>query len=289
MRSRRAILYVPGDDLHKIQKAAKLNVDCVCLDLEDGVALNRKDAARQTITEALKTVDFGKSEKLVRINPFDSGLAEIDLHAILTAQPDGIVIPKVSHATTIRKASRMIRRVERANGWAAGGISLIAIVESALGFLNLEEICHADARLQALIFGGEDLAVDLDAIRTRDAHELIYARSAIVLHAAAANLQVIDMVNVDFHDLEWLAKEARQGAEMGFSGKQVIHPAQIEPVQNAFTPDKAAIKEAERIVELFDEYQETGKGAFAIDGKMVDMPVVKRARNILRRAGTNKN
>lgn len=289
MRSRRALLYVPGDDLHKIQKAAQLSVDCVCLDLEDGVALNRKAAARETIAEALRTIDFGNSEKLVRINPFSSGMAETDLHAILAARPDGIVIPKVDHAAPIRKASRMIHWIERVNGWEVGSMGLIAIVESAIGFLNLEEICHADKRLQALIFGGEDLAVDLDAIRTRDARELIYARGAIVLHSAAANLQVIDMVDVDFNDLDWLVKEARQGAEMGFSGKQVIHPAQIEPVQNAFTPDRAAIMEAQKIVELFEEYQKTGKGAFAIDGKMVDMPVVKRARNILRRAGVLKD
>jgi citrate lyase beta subunit len=288
MRARRALLYVPGDDLHKIQKSAILNVDCICLDLEDGVALSQKDAARETILEALKTIDFGNSEKLVRINPLISGLAEIDLQKVLAVHPDGIVLPKVDQGGTVLKVSRFISSVEQQHGWTAGKIALIAIVESARGILNLAEICSADPRLQAVIFGGEDLAADLGAIRTREAWEVFCARSATVLHATVAEIQAIDMVNVDFHDLGWLEKEAKQGAEMGFSGKQVIHPAQVEPVQKAFTPDEKAVSEAEKIVRLFEENQKTGKGAFAIDGKMVDMPVVKRAQNILRRAGKTK-
>lgn len=289
MRTRRALLYVPGDDLHKIQKAVALKVDCACLDLEDGVAINRKDAARETIVEALKAIDFGSIEKLVRVNPLNTGLTAMDLQAVLQAHPDGIVLPKVGGQEPVRIVSQMIKDVEKAKGWKENGIALIAIVESARGILNLAEICGADERLQAVIFGGEDLAADIGAVRTRDAWEIFYARSALVLHAAANDLQAIDMVNVDFHDLENLEKEARQGAEMGYAGKQIIHPAQVEPVQKAFTPGEDEVREAEKVVRLFEENQKSGKGAFAIEGKMVDMPVVKRAQNILRRAGIKKD
>lgn len=285
MRRRRALLYVPGDDLHKIQKAAGLGVDCVCLDMEDGVALNAKEDARRTIAEALQTIEFGKTEKLVRVNPFNTGLTELDLDAVLEAHPDGIILPKVDGKAAVQRISRIIAKVEKANGWKSNGIALIAIVESARGILNLAEICTSDRRLQAIIFGGEDLAADIGAIRTKEADEIFLARSLVVLHAAVNNLQAIDLVDTDFHDIEVLMKEARQSAEMGYEGKQIIHPAQVEPVQAAFTPDEAAVKEAQEIVRLAEEHQANGKGAFAIAGKMVDMPVVKRAQNILRKAG----
>ena len=284
-RRRRALLYVPGDDPHKIQKASKLGADCICLDLEDGVAINQKHAARESICAALQTMEFGNSEKLVRVNPQRSGLMEVDLHTMLKAHPDGIVLPKVESANQLLKLDRKIRRYEIKQGWEKGRIILIAIAESAKAIINLGEICNSVQRLKAIIFGGEDLAVELNAVRTREAWEIFHARSEVVLHAAAAGIEALDMVFTDFRDNTWLEKEARQGMEMGFSGKQVIHPNQVEIVQNAFTPTKLEIEQAQQIVKAFHENQAAGKGAFAVDGKMIDMPVVKRAQNILLRAG----
>ena len=284
MRARRALLYMPGDDLRKMRKATTLNVDCVCLDLEDGVAANRKAEARGTLAAALRELDFGRAERLARINPLGSGLEADDLAAVLAGRPDGIVLPKVEDAEPVLWASAEIEAVERHNGWPVGGIHLIVLVETARGIVNLARIAGAGERLQALIFGAEDLAGDIGALRTPAAWEVFYARSAVVTHAAAFGLQAIDMVFIDFKDLPGLVQEAAQGAQLGFAGKQVIHPDQVEPVQNAFTPDDPAIAYALRVVEASRQHQAEGFGAFALDGKMIDAPVVKAAERVLARA-----
>lgn len=280
MISRRALLYIPGNDARKIAKATTLDVDCICLDMEDGVAVNRKLEARQSIAQALVEQDFGRAERLVRINRIGSGLEVDDLAAVLPARPDGIVIPKVENAAQVAWVSEQIT----AAGTSGDEIGVICMVETARGIVNLAEIAAAGPRLQALIFGAEDLAGELGAVRTPAAWEVFYARSAIVTHAAAFGLQAIDMVYVDFQDEEGLRREARQGVEMGFAGKQVIHPHQVTPVQEVFTPDEAEIAQALRVAEAFAAHQSSGKGAFALDGKMVDAPVVKAAERILGRA-----
>lgn len=284
MRARRALLYMPANELRKIEKASSLDVDSVCMDLEDGVALNRKNEARQTAAQALRTLEFGRSERLVRINGPGSGLEADDLAVILHCRPDGIVIPKVKDGDQIRWASERISAVERDHGWEAGAIGLLAIVESARGIVNLPRIACADNRLRALIFGAEDLAGDIGATRTRDGWEVFYARSALVTYAAAFGLQAVDMVYVEYHDVEGLRREALQGASMGFMGKQIIHPDQVAPVQEAFTPGDEEIARARRIVDAHDAYQAAGAGAFTLDGMMVDMPVVKTAERLLARA-----
>ena len=284
MRARRALLYVPGSDERKVLKAAALGADSVCLDLEDGVALNRKAKARQAVRQALTELDFGRSERLVRINSASSGLQREDLTAVLPARPDGLVLPKVSEGEQIRRLSEQVAAFERDQGWEVGGIRLLAIVESARGIVNLPQIASADPRLEALIFGAEDLAGDIGAIRTRQGWEIFYARSAVVTCAAAFGLQAVDMVYVEYRDLDGLRREARQGAEMGYAGKQIIHPDQIGPAQQAFTPDEQEIARALRIVEAHAEHQAAGTGAFALDGAMVDMPVVRAAERLLARA-----
>jgi citrate lyase beta subunit len=284
MRARRALLYMPGDDRHKIEKAATLGVDCICMDMEDGVAPNRKGEARAQIAAALREVDFSRSERLVRINAIGSGLEQDDLSAVLPGHPDGVVIPKVASADSLKWASRRIEEVERQNQWLVGGICLIAIVESALGIVNLAQIAAAEARLQALVFGAEDLAGDIGARRSAEAWEVFYARSALVTHAAAYGLQAIDMVFVDFHDLQGLSREAEIGAQLGFSGKQIIHPSQVERVQAAFTPPDELVDQAQRILRAAEENESAGRGAFALDGKMVDAPIIKAARRILETA-----
>ncbi|MFN7035999.1 MAG: HpcH/HpaI aldolase/citrate lyase family protein [Bellilinea sp.] len=284
MPARRAMLYVPADDERKIHKAAGLDVDSICLDIEDGVAVNRKSVARENIAAALRTGDFGRSERLVRINPLGSGLAEEDLRAVLAAQPDGIVLPKVEGADEVQWVCREIAAAEQANGWKSGSIGLLVLIETPQAVLNLREICTADLRLQGLIFGAEDFAGSIGAVRSRDALELLYARSAVVIHAAAFNLQAMDMVWLDLKDLEGLRQEAQAGAALGFTGKQIIHPNQVQPVQEAFTPSEEAIQSARRIIEAAQAYQQAGKGAFALDGKMVDAPVIKAALRVLERA-----
>lgn len=288
MHSRRAMLYVPGDDRHKIEKALTLKVDSICLDMEDGVAPDRKLQARQTILSALHELDFGSAEKLVRINPVGSGLEADELAAVLPARPDGIVIPKVENAGQVAWVSGQVESVELAHGWPLHSIRLIVDVETARGILNLAEIA-AQPRLDAIIFGAEDFAADIGATRTPEAWEVFHARSAIVIAAAANGLQSIDMVSIDFKDMDRLRAESRFGAQLGYTGKQVIHPNQVAPVQEAFSPDQAAIQHAQRIVDSFEASLKDGKGAYALDGdKMIDMPLVKAARSVLLRAAAAK-
>ena len=287
MHSRRALLYVPGSDLHKIEKAAALDVDCVAMDLEDGVAENRKSEARQIIASALQQIDFGRSERIVRVNALNTGRAEEDLAALLPFHPDAILLPKVNAARQIQQMDEILLAAENAHGWQPQSIALIVIVESARGMVALDSICRESEthpRFQAVVFGAEDFTADMGATRTPSALELLYARSSLVLHCVAYGLQAIDLVTVNFKDEAVLEKESIQGAQMGYSGKQIIHPAQIAPVQQAFTPSADEIAHALEVVRSAEAFQAQGRGAFAMGELMVDTPVVKRAENVLARA-----
>jgi citrate lyase beta subunit len=220
----------------------------------------------------------------MRVNRYGSGWETDDVAHTLAAHPDSVLLPKVDSAEAVRWLDDALTAAERIHGWPLGKIELLAMIETARGVVNLKEIASASPRLTALVFGSEDLAGDIGAIRTPAAWEVFYARSAVVTHAAAFGLQALDMVYVDYHDTDGLLREARQGAELGYSGKQIIHPNQIEPVHLAFTPDAAAIAQAQRIVDAHEQHQASGQGAFALDGKMVDMPVVKAAERVLAKA-----
>ena len=284
MKARRALLYMPGDDFRKIHKSTTLGIDCICMDLEDGVALNRKGKARKVICESLSSIDFGQANRLVRINCVGSGLEVDDLEAILPYQPDGIVIPKVNSKDQVQFVSSQISAWEEKSKSPKGGIRLLVLVESAQAMIHLAEIAQADPRIESLIFGADDYAVNIGAKRSQNGNEVLYARSKVVTYAAAFNLQAIDMVYIDFHDNDGLLLEARQGADLGFSGKQIIHPNQVSIVQDAFTPNAAEIKDAQRLVDEFNKYQAAGVGAFALEGKMIDAPLIKAAERVLSRA-----
>lgn len=284
MQARRALLFVPGDSRRKIDKAAGLGADCVCLDLEDGVAVSQKEAARTTIAAALREVDFGRSECLVRLNRPGSGLEYADLDAVIDGHPAGLVLPKVESGDDILWLDERLINIEVARGWPAGHIVILAMVETARGVVNLRDIASASRRLAGLIFGAEDLAGDVGATRTPAGWEIFYARSAVVTHAAAFGLQAIDMVYTDYKDPAGLEVEARQGAGMGYSGKQIIHPDQIAPVHAAFTPSAEVIAQAQRLISAFEAQQAAGRGAFAFDGKMVDRPMLVAAEQVLAKA-----
>lgn len=287
-RVRRALLFMPGDSQRKIAKGAALGADSIIMDLEDGVAMTQKDEARQTTVQALRTLDFGRSERLIRVNPIGSGLTRDDFAATLPARPDGYVLPKVESAEHIRLASAEIDTAEQQENWTAGAIRLLAIVETARGIVNLREIAacaeEPGSRLDALLFGAEDLAGSIGAVRTREGWEVFYGRSAVVIHAAAYNLQAIDTIYADIGDTAGLAAESVQAAQMGFTGKLAIHPAQVEPITAAFTPTDEAITAARRLVQAYEIHQQNGAGVFVLDGRMIDTPMLRAAQNILARA-----
>ena len=275
---------MPGDDRRKIEKATTLGVDCICMDMEDGVAITRKTDARAVIADAMKELDFGSAERCIRINSVGSGFEKFDLAAAVATNPDAIVVPKVESAAQVRSISEYIEMYEVSGRMPAGTIRMLVGVETAKGILNLKEIAKADKRLEAVIFGAEDYAASIGATRTKQATEVLYARSAVVTACAANELQALDMVYIDFRDAEGLRTEAEEGARLGFSGKQIIHPNQVAAVQEAFTPSAEAIEYAQRVVRAFTASQKEGKGAFALDGKMIDMPLLKNAQKVLDRA-----
>jgi citrate lyase beta subunit len=287
-RPRRAFLYVPANDLRKTQKSASLGADCVCLDLEDAVSESGKDAARQGALEALSSLDFGRSERWVRVNAPSSQRFTADMRAVAAARPQGILIPKVENADVLKTAAGMLDEVERSSGWQPGSLLLGAIVETPLGVLNLWEICSASPRLAVLVFGAEDYAAALGATRQPDDSEAAWARGALVTHAAAFGLDAIDLVTNEYRDLEAVRASAVRGVALGFRGKQVIHPNQVEVVQQVFTPSTAEIEHAQRLTALYEEQQRSGSGALGLEGVLVDMPVYRQALNVLARAGALK-
>ena len=288
MRPRRALLYVPGDQERKIVKAAGLEVDSVCLDLEDGVAWPRKAAARSLVARLLGDLAFRAGERLVRIHAPtgpDGGLAAQDLAAVLPARPDGIVMPKVEAAWQVQWVAYRLQQAEEAHGWPAGSLRLLAILETARGLVQRDAIARSTPRLDALVFGAEDYTADIGATRTPSNQEVLYARQAVVATAKAHDLQALDIVYIRYKDLDGLAREARQAAAWGFDGKQVIHPAQVPVVQAAFTPSDEDIAAAQQVLEAYKRAKAQGLGVVGLEGKMIDMPMVKAARRVLARAG----
>ena len=283
-RIRRSMLFMPGDSLSKISKAAQMDVDSIVIDLEDSVALNNKEEARRTVSEAIKTLNFGRSERLIRLNSVETPFWQADLAATIEAQPDGYVLPKAETAEQLQLISRYLDEAEKSKGWPQWSIRLLAIVETARGIMNLKEIAQADSRLDALMFGAEDLAGDIGARRTPAGWEVFYARSAVVTAAAAYHLQAIDMVLVDFNDMERLEAECISARDLGYAGKMAIHPRQVEIMNRIFSPSAEEIEQAKRLVEAHAAHQAAGSGVFAVDGKMVDRPVVKGAEQILEKA-----
>ncbi|HKI54225.1 MAG TPA: CoA ester lyase, partial [Anaerolineales bacterium] len=268
----------------KIEKSTTLGVDSICMDLEDGTALSKKVEARAVIAKAMKELDFGTSERCIRINSIGSGFEKDDLASALETKPNAIVVPKIETAEQVRWVSEQIESYELSNKLDIGSIRLLVGLETAKGIMNLKEIAESDKRLEALIFGGEDYAASIGAVRTKSATELLYARQAVVTACAANDLQALDIVFIDFKDTEGLRVEAQQGAGFGFSGKQIIHPNQVQVTQEAFTPSDEAIAYAKRVVESFEASQKEGKGAYALDGKMIDMPLLRNAQKVLDRA-----
>lgn len=285
-RLRRALLFMPGDSLKKIAKGAALGVDSIIMDLEDGVALNSKAVARETVLQALSSgeIDFGTTEKLVRVNRPHKGLQAEDVDKTIRGRPHGYVLPKVESAREIQQFSHTLLERELLLGFEPGEIKLLAIIETSRGVVNLRDIAHADQRLVALVFGAEDLSSDIGAVRSKAGWEVFYARSALVIHAVAYGLQAIDTPFVDLNNLDGLRDETRTAMEMGYTGKLAIHPNQVQPIVEVFTPSDAEIEAAQKLITSHNAHQESGTGVFAYEGRMVDMPMIRAAERVLARA-----
>ncbi len=275
---------MPGDSLRKIAKAAQLEADSVVMDLEDAVAPTNKPLARRTTHDALHEMNFGRRERLVRVNAWQTPFFEDDVRSTIGGRPDGYVIPKVNSADDLKAARALIADAASEHNLDPSAVKLLAIIETARGVLNVREIAEVGPPLEALIFGADDLAADIGAKRTRSNIEVLYARSAVVIAAAANGLQAIDIVFFDLNDLAGLEAECAFGRQLGYTGKMVIHPRQLDVVNRAFSPTAEEIAQAQRVVQAAQEHAANGIGAFALDGRMVDGPIIKQAERVLMQA-----
>jgi citrate lyase subunit beta/citryl-CoA lyase len=282
-RLRRSRLYLPGSEPKYFINAALHEPDAVILDLEDSVHRDEKDAARILVRNALRTVDFGACERMVRINQLPLGLE--DLAEVTGESPDLILIPKVEHAEQVAAVDRAIGEIKTREG-IARPIWIMPILESALGIENAFAIATASANVVALTIGLEDYTADLGVVKTPEGHESRYARSRIVNAAHAAGIQAIDSVFGDVGDMDGLLRWGQASRAMGFEGMGCIHPGQIRVIHEAFRPSAAEIEKAQRIVAAFEEAQRKGLGVVSLGSKMIDPPVVQRALKLVERART---
>ncbi|KAI5798910.1 citrate lyase subunit beta-like protein [Geopyxis carbonaria] len=281
---RRALCYVPGSSPRMLTKARSLAADNVTYDLEDSVTLSQKPAARAHIAAALALGrPAGVREVAVRINAVTSGLVEADLKAAMSAGAlDAVVVPKVNAAADVK----FVEDVLAAAGPAFAATKVVALIESARAVMDIRSICGASTgRLSGLVFAAEDFAADLSLTRTPGLQEFLLARQTVVAAARAYGMpSAIDLVCTAYKDPEVLERECADGAAMGFTGKQVIHPAQIEIVQRVFRPRLERVREAVRVLVAERKAEERGWGSWGLEGRMVDAPVIVAARGVVERA-----
>jgi citrate lyase subunit beta/citryl-CoA lyase len=280
-RLRRSRLYLPGNQPKLMINAGLHHPDGVILDLEDSVHPDEKDTARLLVRNALRSIDFGGAERMVRINQLPLGFE--DLKAVVPEGPDLILIPKVEVADQIREVDERIRGI-RAQDGDGHAIWLMPILESALGIENAFDIAGAAESVVALTIGLEDYTADLGVIKTQEGTESGFARMRLVNAAKAARIQAIDSVYGDVGDVEGLRDWARRSRGLGFEGMGCIHPRQIEPIHEAFAPTPDEIQKALTIVAAFDEAQAKGLGVVRLGTKMIDPPVVLRAQRLVANA-----
>ncbi|RAH61980.1 citrate lyase beta subunit [Aspergillus piperis CBS 112811] len=297
---RRALLYIPGSSQRFIDKSRTLTADCVAYDLEDSVTPHKKAEARSLVRRALdEPAPQGIRERAVRINSVDSGLALGDLTEVLKSPNlTTIVIPKVNTPSDLTFVNDVIthtlsqQQQTQDPSTPRTPISLLALVESAKSLTNLTQICASTPLLQGLIFAAEDFALDLSITRTPSLTEFLFARSMIATAARAANLpSTIDLVCTAYKSTKGdgsppavLEEECRDGRRLGFNGKQCIHPSQVETAQAIFGPDQEEVKWAVRVCVADEKAARAGRGAWTLDGKMIDVPVAEKARAVVRKA-----
>lgn len=284
MDLQRSWMFVPGHRQRMIEKAVGLTADAIMLDLEDGVAPDEKPRARELIGNALsKTRAAGSPARYVRINAIGHQRMEDDLDAVLRPGLDGLVLPKVETVEEIQTVESVVAQREAGLGKAAGGIRFLVAIESPAGLLKAAAIAACSGRITGLMFGAEDFGRELGLPTSREgeAQELLYARSALVIAAAAAHVQAVDGVWVDLQDPEGLRKFALQSRRLGFSGMSAIHPSQIEPINATFSPTQEEIAYAQSVIRAYEEALARGDGSIAFGGQLIDRPIIERARRTL--------
>lgn len=279
-RLRRSMMFVPGNNPGMIRDAHIYGADSIMFDLEDSVAYTEKDAARLLVYNALRSLNFGSRETVVRINDLSSGLGIEDLEAVVRAGVQVVRLPKTDSAQDVIDCEREIARIERESGIPVGTTGMMAAIESANGVLNAAEIARASNRLIGIALGAEDYVTDLKTTRS-DGIELLFARCMILNAARAAGIAALDTVYSDVNNEEGFLAEAMLIKKLGFDGKSVINPRQIEPLHRVFMPSEKDLNKARLIMAAIEEANARGSGVASLNGKMIDKPVVTRARRLL--------
>jgi citrate lyase subunit beta/citryl-CoA lyase len=287
----RSWMFVPGNRQRMIEKSLGVAVDAVMMDIEDGVAPAEKDTARKQIAACLDQVaarlqaekGLRTPARFVRINAVGHERMRDDLALVLRRGLEGLVVPKVETPEQVKTVEQILDRQESPAGVDRGSVRLLIAIESPRGLFNAYAIATASPRVIGLLFGAEDFSreIGLPLRREGEARDLIYARSGIVTAAACAHVQAVDGVWPDLQDIEGLKTFALQSRRLGFSGMSLIHPAQVEIVNGAFSPAADEIDYAQRVLKAFEEARERGEGAVAFGGQLLDLPIVDRARQTL--------
>lgn len=285
---RRTMLYVPGNNPGMIRDVHIYGSDSIMIDLEDSVSIHEKDAARLLVYHSLKTLDYGDIEVLVRVNALNTPYGKEDFEAIVRAKPDAIRLPKTETAQDVVEADQLISKIEQEVGMEQGAIKLFAAIESAKGVLNAQQIAISSSRLIGIAIGAEDFVTDLKTTRSLEGIELLTARSLVLFAARAAGIDAVDTVFSDVDDEEGFMNEVKLIKQMGFDGKSIINPRQIDIVHRVYTPTEEEIRKSLRIIEAIKEAEEKGSGVISVGGKMVDKPIVERARRVLDLADASK-
>ena len=288
-KKRRTMLYIPGNNPAMLQHGGIYGADSLLLDLEDAVALNQKDSARILVRNMLQSVDFYGAEVCVRVNHTDTPFGLADLEEIVPLQPDAIRFPKTETVEELEKLISAIDKIEDKHRLPHDKMTIHAMIETALGVQNVFEIAKFSKRVDAITIGGQDLTADMNIKNSKDGSGIDLARKMIVMAAKANGIDAIDTVFVDINDEEGLRNETEYAKKIGFTGKAVINPRQIDVIHEVYTPSQEEIRKAYRVVKEFKKNKAAGIGVFAIDGKMVDAPVVARAEHVLELADIDYN
>lgn len=281
MKLRRSMMFIPGNNPSMMRDAHIYGADSLMFDLEDSVKITEKDAARFLVYGALTTMNYGNIERVVRVNPLNTPYGREDVDAMVKAGADIIRLPKSETAQDIIDMDNYITECEKKYNREVGSTGMMAAVESALGVLNAFDIAKASNRLIGMALGAEDYVTDLKTNRSEDGIELLFARSQILLACRAAGIMALDTVYSDVNNEEGFIKEATLIKQLGFDGKSVINPRQIQPLIDVFTPTQKEIDKSLAIIAAIKEAEERGLGVVSLNGKMVDKPVVERAKRVI--------
>lgn len=277
----RTLLFVPGNQERRLEKARLIPADALILDLEDSVPPSEKDTARAMVAASIDELASSGKDIFVRINSLPTPYAVSDINAVAIRGLKGICLPKSETTDDIRKADALLADVEKKSGLDAGSIAILALIETSKGIINAYDIVRASPRIIGAAFGAEDFALEMGINRTKEGSEVVYPRAALAIACHAANVLAIDSVYTDVRDTDGLIKETRAVAQLGFQGKAVIHPDQVSPVNQVFVPSNEEIAWAHRVVQAFEAAVAQGQASTSLDGKMVDAPVAERAKKVL--------